>query len=288
MTRVARTAPFDLIVCGHINLLPLAFTAKARAGAPVLLIIHGVDAWQPSRNPVTNALAKRVDGVISVSDHTRRRFLTWVPACAGRVELLPNVAHVERFGMAPPRPELLRRYQLEGCKVLLTLGRLDAAERYKGVDEVLEGLQQLRQTVPELVYIIVGDGTDRARLEQKARSLGVARHVRFAGRINDAEKADHYRLADAFVMPGRGEGFGIVFLEAMACGVPVVASTLDGSREAVRDGELGLMVDPDDADALSDALLTALRQPKVIPPGLDYFSFPRFAKRLEEIVRKYV
>jgi glycosyltransferase involved in cell wall biosynthesis len=89
-------------------------------------------------------------------------------------------------------------------------------------------------------------------------------------------------------MPGRGEGFGFVFLEAMACGVPVVGSKLDGSREALRDGELGLLVDPDDSDALADAVLTALQQPKAVPPGLEYFSFPRFAERLGEIVRKYV
>lgn len=284
LTHVARTTPIDLIICGHINLLPLAFAAKARASAPVLLVIHGVDAWQPSHNPVTNALAKWVDGVISVSDHTRRRFLAWVPACAGRVKLLPNVAHVERFGMGPARPDLLRRYNLEGCKVLLTLGRLDASERYKGVDEMLEALQELTQAVPEVVYLVVGDGTDRARLAQKARALGVAERVRFAGRIDDHEKADHYRLADAFVMPGRGEGFGIVFLEAMACGIPVVASSLDGSREAVRDGQLGRVVDPDDRAALQQAVLEALDRPKAIPQGLDYFSFPRFRERLAEIL----
>jgi glycosyltransferase involved in cell wall biosynthesis len=88
-------------------------------------------------------------------------------------------------------------------------------------------------------------------------------------------------------MPGRGEGFGFVFLEAMACGVPVIASKLDGSREAVRDGELGQLVDPDDADALAEAILIALQQPKAIPTGLDYFSFPRFVERVGEIVCKY-
>jgi glycosyltransferase involved in cell wall biosynthesis len=85
---------------------------------------------------------------------------------------------------------------------------------------------------------------DRRCLQEKARSLGVHGRVVFAGYVPESEKADHYRLADAYVMPGRGEGFGIVYLEALACGVPVVASEVDGSREAVREGALGILVDP--------------------------------------------
>ena len=123
--------------------------------------------------------------------------------------------------------------------------------------------------------------------QHKARVLGIADRVVFAGWIDEREKADHYRLADAFVMPGRGEGFGFVFLEAMACGVPVVASTLDGSREAVREGQLGLLANPDDRAALRNAVTEALRRPKGIPPGLDYFSFERFTARLGEILARY-
>jgi phosphatidyl-myo-inositol dimannoside synthase len=92
----------------------------------------------------------------------------------------------------------------------------------------------LIKEIPTIAYLIAGDGTDRHRLEEKAKSLGVHGRVVFAGYIPESEKADHYRLADAYVMPGRGEGFGIVYLEALACGVPVVASQVDGGREAVR------------------------------------------------------
>ena len=95
------------------------------------------------------------------------------------------------------------------------------------------------QEIPNIAYLIVGDGDDRQRLEAKARSRGIDDRVVFAGFIPEAEKADHYRLADAFVMPGRGEGFGFVFLEALACGIPVVGSRLDGSREALAPGGVG-------------------------------------------------
>jgi glycosyltransferase involved in cell wall biosynthesis len=102
--------------------------------------------------------------------------------------------------------------------------------------------------------------------------------------VPEVEKRDLYRAADVFAMPGHGEGFGIVYLEAMACGVPVIASTMDGSREAVRDGMLGLTVNPSDAGALRDAVRTALRKPKGIPPGLDYFDLRQFHQRAHTIV----
>jgi glycosyltransferase involved in cell wall biosynthesis len=97
--------------------------------------------------------------------------------------------------------------------------------------------------------MIVGDGDDRGRLEEKVKSLGLSQQVIFAGKILEHEKASHYCLADAYVMPSHGEGFGIVFLEALACGVPVIGSKVDGSREALLDGQLGRLVDanlPDD------------------------------------------
>jgi glycosyltransferase involved in cell wall biosynthesis len=110
-------------------------------------------------------------------------------------------------------------------------------------------------------------------------------HVIFTGYVPEKEKRDLYRAADVFAMPGHGEGFGIVYLEAMACGIPVIASTMDGSREAVRDGMLGLTVNPSDAAALREAVRTALHRPKgVVPPGLDYFDLRHFHERTQGIV----
>jgi glycosyltransferase involved in cell wall biosynthesis len=109
--------------------------------------------------------------------------------------------------------------------------------------------------------------------------------VVFAGRIPESEKAAHYRLADAFVMPGYGEGFGIVYLEALACGIPVLASTLDASREALLDGEMGLLVDPRNPAELRRGLLQVLQQPRGgVPPGLEHFSYPSFVKRCHAII----
>src|SRR5438093_1943553 len=118
-----------------------------------------------------------------------------------------------------------------------------------------------------------------ARLESKAVSLGIGRHVLFIGYVPEEEKADYYRVADAFVMPGHGEGFGIVYLEAMACGIPVVASKADASREAVLDGQLGVLADPSNPQEIRAAIKEALSRPHILQKDLEYFSFDRFVDR---------
>ena len=133
--------------------------------------------------------------------------------------------------------------------------------------------------------MICGDGTDRARLEAKARDLGVADRVIFTGWIDEAEKVDHYRLADCFLLAGWGEGFGIVLIEAMACGVPAIASNLDASSEAVGDGSLGLVVNPKDPKDLQKGIEASLRiQRPFVPDNLDQFSKPAFDKRVAELI----
>jgi len=110
----------------------------------------------------------------------------------------------------------------------------------------------------------------------------------FAGFIPEADKAEYYRLADAYVMPSRGEGFGIVFLEAMASGVPVMGSQLDGSREALLEGELGVLVNPDDASEVVAGIVRTLSRPKGVPERLDHFSFGRYRERVAAIAREAV
>ena len=109
-------------------------------------------------------------------------------------------------------------------------------------------------------YLIAGKGEDRERLEVMASELGVSDSVTFAGFVPDEELADHYRLADVFAMPSTGEGFGIVFLEAMGCGTPVLGGDLDGSVDALDNGKLGLLVDPMSVNAIAEGLISLLRK----------------------------
>ncbi|HET6468333.1 MAG TPA: glycosyltransferase family 4 protein [Geminicoccaceae bacterium] len=280
---------YDLVVCGHINLLPPACLAAFLSHAPLALIMHGIEAWQPARRALSNRLVGRIDRFLAVSEVTRERFAAWSGVGADRIDLLPNCIDLRRFARGPARSDLLARYGLAGRRVLLTLGGLAASERYKGIDEVLEVLPQLAQAMPAVAYLVAGDGDDRARLEAKAAALGVADRVVFAGYVAEEEKADHYRLADAFAMPSRGEGFGIVFLEAMACGVPVLGGLLDGGREAVRcSGELGVLCDPRDPDDVLRGLHELLGRPKgIVPAGLAEYSAERFAQRVHRWLHGY-
>jgi glycosyltransferase involved in cell wall biosynthesis len=157
------------------------------------------------------------------------------------------------------------------------------------MDEVMQAMPDLLPDIPNLVYLIGGSGPDRPRLEAKAKALGLADRIIFAGRISEEEKLAHYHLADAYVMPSRGEGFGIVILEAMAAGIPAMGSRMDGSREALLDGKLGPLVDPDDPASVAGGIRAVLERPRGRPEGLDYFSVASFRQRmsglLDEIVR---
>jgi glycosyltransferase involved in cell wall biosynthesis len=314
--------------------MPVALLVRRICGGGLHLVVHGIDAWKPSRNRVANACVRRINGFISVSNVTKRRFMRWSHLRDDQGIVLPNCVDLSAFTPGPKSGALLDRYHLRGKKVILTLGRLASEERYKGFDEVLEVMPSLIAQIPNLCYLICGDGQDRNRLVKKAKSLGLsvwenvestkqkakieefqlsslpasgpptanrpplsAPNVIFAGRISDAEKADHYRLADVYLMPGSGEGFGIVYLEALACGVPVIGSKADGSREALLNGRLGALVDPRDPQEIISAVLNILkpekgggRRTEVGSPfpanghSVDYFSTGQFERRLHDIL----
>jgi phosphatidylinositol alpha-1,6-mannosyltransferase len=279
LVRVTRQHAFDLVICGHINLLPLARFATKNP----LLITHGIEAWRPMRRRAR--LVTTCRGVVSVSDLTRTRLVSW-SHFTGPTHVLPNAIRAEQYGIREKRADLVERYGIAGKRVLLTVGRINWSERYKGFDEVLEVLGDLPEDV---VYVVAGGGSDVPRLQKKAVACGVANRVVFTGLFAEEEKADLYSLADVFVMPSRGEGFGFVFLEAMASGIPAIGSRHDGGREALLGGQLGALVDPSNPaeirTAIEDALEAGSRR---VPEGLGFFAFERFVERVHAIIRASV
>jgi phosphatidylinositol alpha-1,6-mannosyltransferase len=155
---------------------------------------------------------------------------------------------------------LRRRHGLAGRPVLLTVARLVAR---KGVDRVIAALPRIIAQVADLIYVVVGTGPDEARLRALAGGLGVEAQIRFIGAVRREDLSDWYNACDAFVLPslsrnGDVEGFGLAVLEASACGKPVIVSCEGGMADAVVPGETGLVVDPDDCEALADAAVRLL------------------------------
>lgn len=248
-----------LIISTHLNFAPVALLAKRLLGVRYVIVAHGID-MHPGLSNLRKLALRRADAVWAVSRWTRERSLK-IGLAADRVRVLSNTVDERRFDLGEVGAAMRQRHGLEpGEKVLLTVARLDPAEQYKGCDTVLRALPALQAEVGPVRYLVVGTGADRERVEQLASELGVGRCVTFCGFVPDAELPDYYRLADVFVMPSRGEGFGIVFLEAMACGTPVLGGNQDGTRDALADGALGVLADPDDPVALATELQRLLER----------------------------
>lgn len=251
--RAMRGSRPDGVWCGHLHLAPMAALLAWRWRAPLWLQVHGVEAWQrPSA--LRRWAAEYAHLITAVSRHTRRELLRWWRGAPERVRVLPNTV-AEVFVPAATDKLAGSKFAIIGAPVLLTVGRLAAGERYKGQDRVLRLLPALLARYPQLVYAIGGDGDDRPRLMSLADELGLSTHVHFLGHVAASELPALYRFADLMVMPSTGEGFGIAYLEAMACGTPAIGLQGDGSADALVDGQLGACVDE---AGLLDAIDTAL------------------------------
>jgi glycosyltransferase involved in cell wall biosynthesis len=280
-TQLLRADRINLVICGHIHLLPAAWLLARIHGVRLALIIHGIEAWKPSARKIANPFVSKVDSVISVSQLSATRFISWSGLSSDKVFVLPNCVDLNRFKPEPRDSILAKRYGMESSDVIMTMGRLESKERHKGFDEVIAVMPRLLTRFPNLKYLIVGDGPDRVRLENLANSVGVSQHVIFAGKIPEAEKVAHYNLAHAYVMPSIGEGFGIVLIEAAACGLPVIGSRIDGSQEALLGGRLGRLIDPTDIDGLIQPISETLMNPtRARNPLISHFDEPTFRARV--------
>jgi glycosyltransferase involved in cell wall biosynthesis len=172
--------------------------------------------------------------------------------------MLPCAIDGNKFTPGLKSPELMAKYGLNNAKVLVTVTRLWSGDIYKGVDITIRALPQILKVFPDVKYLVIGRGDDQPRLAKLAQDLGVSDRVIFAGFVPTEELIFHYRLADAYIMPSQ-EGFGIVYLEAMACGIPVLSGDNDGSADPLQDGKLGWRVPHRDAYAVAAACIEILQ-----------------------------
>jgi phosphatidyl-myo-inositol dimannoside synthase len=274
--------PINVVFCGHIFLAPVAAAIAKMFGARLWVQVHGVDAWNELpwlyRRSIESA-----DLILSVSRYTKGRLLEWLGIDPVRVKVLPNT--VDPCFEPGPKPKyLMDRHGLHGKKILMTVSRLTMWDRYKGQDRVIRVLPRVLETYPEIIYLVVGDGDNRPQLEALAAELGVTPAVRFIGEVAPKELADYFRLADVFVMPSTGEGFGIVFLEALATGIHVIGGNQDGSLDPLADGELGRVIDPDSQKELVPSICSAVSSTPANVDRACRFNAQAFSEHLHALV----
>ena len=265
--RMALAKKPDVIFCGHINLAPLAAVVALLCGAKMIVQTHGIDAWQNPGDLYRKAVEK-ADLVLCVSRYTRARLLSWAAMSPERAVVLPNT--VGQAFTPGDASQLRRKWKLDGKRVLLTVARTEARERYKGHERVIAALPELPRDV---VYVVLGDGNDLDRIKDVAYQAGVGERVYFKHGVDRETLIAAYRMADLYVMPSTGEGFGIAFLEAMASGTPALGLAVAGATDALCDGELGITAS--DAD-FTKVLAHQMAGPKPDPQALSAAVASRF------------
>jgi phosphatidyl-myo-inositol dimannoside synthase len=258
----------EVILFGHG--LPLAIMGPrlvADPGRPYAVLTHGAEVWAAGIPGSARALwyaCSRANTVFAVSKYTAARVRPAVPYDVPLMILPPGV-DTERFRPDISGHDVRERYDLVGAPVAVCISRLVTR---KGQDTMIRGWRKVLQRVPEARLLLVGDGPSRPRLEALAAEKGINGSVTFAGQVSEEELPSYYAAGDVFTMPCRSrkgglevEGFGIVFLEAAAVGLPVVAGNSGGAAEAVEDGETGLVVDGTNVDDVARATAELLEDP---------------------------
>lgn len=244
----------DWWIFNHVGVARAQARLPGFVRRPYALWLCGVEAWEPDPGAGRLAAMRGAALRIAISRHTAARVAETHPQ-VGPVRVCP-------LALLPPEPpsgsvdaDLLARI---GPRAVAIVGRMAAAERYKGHDQLLECWPAVRDRIPGAQLVIVGAGDDADRLRAKAGELGISESTLFTGFVSDATREAILARAAAFAMPSRGEGFGLVYLEAMKLGVPCVGSNADAAREVVADGETGFTVDPEDRDSIAAALVRLL------------------------------
>ncbi len=284
----------EIIILSHINLLPLAFILrKINKQVKLVLIAHGIEIWSKLPN-WKKRLLKNDIYTWSVSEFTKSEMTCMHKVPDARISVLHNC--LDPFFQVPvsfnkPR-DLVKRYKLNDVKILLSITRMENHDIHKGYDKIIKIMPDLLKRYPKLHYLLCGKGHPKEilRLRQLIKELQLERHVTLTGFIAVEELKDHYLLADLFVLPSKKEGFGIAFIEAAACGRHTISGNTDGSTEAMLNGKLGQMINPDDPEALQQAIINGLSIPTPISMQhrqrlcLDHFSAIKYQENITKLL----
>lgn len=284
----------NLIICGHLNFAPIAFLLHSLIGTPYWICVYGVDAWD-IQNPWKRIALQQAEKIISISGYTRDRLIREQTLNSEKIAILPVTFDASRWAIAPKPQQLLKRHNLAPDQpIMLTVGRMNKLEQHKGYDRLIQSLPNIIQAIPNIHYLIVGKGDDRPRIEQLIQSLNLQKYVTLTGFIPDQELVDYYNLCDIFAMPSLAEGFGIVYLEALACGKPTLGGNQDGAVDALCQGDLGILIDPNNLEEISQTIIQVLQgtypSPVIYQPEtlrqkvIDAYGSERFKNSIENLI----
>jgi len=244
----------------HIGLTRAQKGIPAPLRRPYGVFLHGVEAWK-RLSPSDRSMLRGASLRLANTAHTASRVMQANPEI-GEVAACPLA--LTTISTAPPAPD----YQLppsiadRTAQLVLMVGGLRGNQAYKGHDQVLQAWPAVVAAVPNARLVVVGEGDDRPRLERAARESGVGDRITFTGFASDELLAACYERAALFVMPSRGEGFGLVYVEAMAHGVPCIGSFHDAAGDVIVNGKTGLLIDQDDIRAMGQAIVSLLQDPE--------------------------
>jgi glycosyltransferase involved in cell wall biosynthesis len=269
----------DRIVCGHVALLPLAWlVSKLRPGLSYYLVAHGIEVWRPFSFLERKAL-RGARCILCVSDFTRRQLLERCPLPPERTAVLHNA-------LDPFLDPVATEIPADTTPVILSISRLSIADSYKGINHLIAALPAVRAAVPEARLRIVGRGDGLPGLQALARQLNVADAVEFPGYRSDSELRGEFERSRLFALPSQREGFGLVYIEAMAHGRPSLGARSGGVPEVI-DGETGVLVEYGDIPGIASAIIGALQREWNVKSLLERartFSYLVFKERLASLL----
>lgn len=250
--KIALVRKPGLLLCCHVHIAVLALWIQRFTGINYVVVAYGSDVWDLKNGIRFQALAN-ARFILSLSNYTKEQMLK-NGIKSEKIRVVNPAVDTGLFLPLAVNMRLSKQLALEDKKMLLLISRIDSRERQKGHDIMLEVMRLLDDN---FVLVVFGNGDDVGRLTRIARELGVLGKVRFQPAHSVMDTLDYYNLCDVFVMPSKQEGFGIVYLEALACGKPVVAGSKDASKEALLNGKLGFLVNPDSPQEIVQAIQAA-------------------------------
>ena len=280
---------YDAIFCCHIHLLPFAWILGKKFNCPIILTIFGEEAWNPTKHKIANFLSREISYLITIRHYTAKKFLNWSKTKINNFYYIPNCVDYKISKNNISNLKLIKKFKLKNKKIIISCGRMDIEDKNKGMDEIIEILNDLSKKINNVFYIIIGDGDDKRRLELKAKKLKVDHLILFLGNISEKKKKHIYSLGHVMAMPGSRRSFDrypyrFVNLEGLASGMHVLCSKLNYKSDLMdKDINMFTQVNPNNKKEILNKLIYLLKSKKN-NYNLSNLNFSNFKKKVENFI----